>query len=324
MRRPHFGLMRLGLAALLAGAGAARAADLSVTQWGSSFTGLPYVVALHENLFQKAGLDVTGIIGSGGGGTTVRTILANPLPYGEVAVDAALAAKQNGLDVIIVNIGTRQLPGSSIVTKPGSPIRSLADLAGKKVAITQPRSVSEMLLLMGLDMQKVDAARVTRVVAGGYGQGLTMLEHGAVDAASLIEPLSFIEAGRYTTVASLMAMLPPMVITVGITTPQFAKAHPDQIRAIIAARRAAVRQIYADPKAAADMLAQSPSYKIPPAAAAATIAHMVAAHTLSEGDIHQDELDRMAAGLRLVGEVTGTVDWAALVDRSYLPDDLQR
>jgi NitT/TauT family transport system substrate-binding protein len=53
---------------------AAFADDICVTQWGSSLTGLPYVVALDKGLFRKYGVNVTGIVGSNGGGSTIRDI----------------------------------------------------------------------------------------------------------------------------------------------------------------------------------------------------------------------------------------------------------
>ena len=73
--------------------------------------------------FKKAGIDITGILTSGGGGTTVRNILASKLPYGEVAVSAALAAQRQGLDVVIVNTGTRSVAEATLVTLPDSPVK---------------------------------------------------------------------------------------------------------------------------------------------------------------------------------------------------------
>ena len=35
------------------------------------------------------------------------------------------------------------------------------------------------------------------------------------------------------------------------------------------------------------------------------------------------ELNRLAEGLKLVGEISETPDWGSLVDRSFLPADLQ-
>src|ERR1700704_6427483 len=144
-------LSLLFLASTLCLPAVARADEISVTQWGNSLYGLPYAVALEKGLFKKAGIDITGILSSGGGGTTVRNILASPTPYGEVAVSAALAAQRQGLDVIIVNVGTRSVAESSVVTMPNSGIKTVADLVGKKVAITSPKGVSEMLLMMVLE-----------------------------------------------------------------------------------------------------------------------------------------------------------------------------
>src|SRR5262249_51693204 len=127
IRKPMVTL--LAAMACVALARVAPAEEISVTQWGNSLSGLPYAMALEQKLFQKSGVDVTGIIGSGGGGTTVRNVLASPLPYGEVALSAAIAAKLQGLDVVIVNSGFRTVAESSIHVKPGSDVRSLQDLA---------------------------------------------------------------------------------------------------------------------------------------------------------------------------------------------------
>lgn len=295
--------------------------DICVTQWGSSLTGLPYVVALDKGLFRKYGANVTGVVGSNGGGSTVRDILASPLPYGEVSLDAAVAAKQRGLDIVIVNIGTRRVPGSSIVSLDPS-IHSLKDLAGKKVAITTPGSVSEMVLILGLRQAGLDTADVQRISAGGYMPGLMMLDHGAVAAAPLFEPLSLYQGNKYKVVADLMKILPPMVVTVGVTTSIFAKAHPETIRAIIAAREAAVRSIYADPKAALASLSKSQAYNIPQPIAAETLSHMVAAHTLSEGGFNEVEFNRTLNGLRLVGLLRDDkINKSSLVNASFLPND---
>ena len=78
------------LVAFLTGAG--RADEISVTQYGASLYGVPYTVALDQGLFKKAGADITGIMGSAGGGTTVRNILASSTPYRDVALGAACAA----------------------------------------------------------------------------------------------------------------------------------------------------------------------------------------------------------------------------------------
>jgi NitT/TauT family transport system substrate-binding protein len=316
---------QIGFVSLLAAAftqSPALADEISVTQWGQSLYGAPFAVAMDKGLFKKAGIDITGVIGSGGGGTTVRNILASTTPYGEVALSAALAAAREGLDLVLVNVGTRTVAESTLVTMPNSDIKTINDLIGKKVAITSPKSSSEMIFLMEMKAKGIDASQVARVAAGGYPPALTMLEQGAVSAAGLIEPLSIIRKDRYRTVIAAKDVLPPMTTSVGITTREFAKAHPDKLRAIIAGRRAAVEAIYANPDEAAAILQKT--WNFDPAIAREAVRNMIGPKMWSLGDFDRAELDRTVEGLRLIGEVKGEIVWDKLIDQSFLPADLQR
>lgn len=312
-------LLAAGAATLLPVA--ARAEEISVTQYGASLYGLPYTVALKTGAFERAGIAITGFMGSGGGGTTVRNLFASETPYGEVAVGAALAAAAGGLPVKIVNVGTRSVAEASLVTMPGSDIRALSDLIGKKVALTSPKGVSEMLFLLAMRTAGLDPARVTRVYSGGYGPSLTLLEQGGVAAAALIEPLSIQRADRYRTVVAYRDLLPPMTTSVGITSPAYAAAQPAKLRAIVAGRRAGVRAIYDDPAAAAAICAAA--YDLPPPIATIAVQNMIAPRMWSEGEFVQPELDRMIEALKLIEQVTGPPDWSKLIDKQFLPADLQ-
>lgn len=311
----------LGAAAAAALPRAARADEISVTQYGTSLYGLPFTVAQRTGAFERAGIKITGFMGSGGGGTTVRNLFASETPYGEVAVGAAVAASLGGLPVRIVNVGTRSVAEASVVTMPGSDVRSLADLVGRKVALTSPKGVSEMLLLLALRTAGLDASKVARVYSGGYGPSLTLLEQGAVAAAALIEPLAIQRADRYRTVAAYRDLLPPMTTSVGITSPEFAKAEPGKLRAIIAGRREGVRTIYADP--AQGVAAAVAEYDLSPQVAVAAVGNMLEPRMWSEGGFDRGELDRMVDALKLIGQLTAAPDWGALIDQSLLPDDLR-
>jgi NitT/TauT family transport system substrate-binding protein len=70
----------------------ALALDLTVTHFGTGMYGVPFAVAKEKGYFKESGLDVTGFITSAGGGTTVRNAMASEIPYGEVALPAAIAA----------------------------------------------------------------------------------------------------------------------------------------------------------------------------------------------------------------------------------------
>ena len=79
-----------------------RAETITVTHWGSAFYGAPYAVAMEKGFFKKYGVDITGVLTSQGGGTSVRNTLAGDLPYGEVALSAAVEAINNGVPLRII------------------------------------------------------------------------------------------------------------------------------------------------------------------------------------------------------------------------------
>src|ERR1700751_3860623 len=62
-------------AATVAALTPARSETITVTHWGSAFYGAPYAVAMAKGFFKKRGLDITGILTSAGGGTSVRNTL---------------------------------------------------------------------------------------------------------------------------------------------------------------------------------------------------------------------------------------------------------
>ena len=319
MRLRRFALAVCALVML--GPARAGAEEITVTQWGVGLYGAPYAVAMAKGYFRAAGIDITGILTSQGGGTSVRNLLASPTPYGEVALSAALAARRVGLPLVIVNTGTRHVAEFVWVTMPASPVRTIQDFAGRKIAYTNPKSVTEMLLIMALQASHVGLDAVQRVATGGYGPGLTALEQGGVAAAPIIEPNWTAHKDRYRAVFFVKDVLPPMTSTVGVTTTEFAKAHPDKVAAIVGGRRRGVDALYADPAEAARLTAAA--YNLDPAIVEAAIRNMAQARTWSPGDFEIANFERMADGLRLIGELSGPVDWKTLLDDRFLPADLR-
>lgn len=314
---------RLAALALVAGLAAPAAAEqISVTHWGALMYGVPYAVAIERGFFRAAGVDVTGVVPSQGGATTVRAVLANGLPYGEVSLAAALAARREGADIIVVNAGVRSVADVLWVVMPDSELRTIRDLAGRRMAITSPRSVTDMLSIMALEAAGIPLERVERPTLGGIGAGLTALESGGVHAAPILDPIWSARAGRYRPVFLVRDVLPPMTQTVGITTREFARTRPEIVRAIIAGRRRGVDFIAQDPAEAARILARAYD-NLTPAVAERAVRAMGEIAYWSRGDFEMRGMNEMARGLRIIGDLQGEVDWERLIDRSFLPEDLR-
>jgi NitT/TauT family transport system substrate-binding protein len=324
MRRFLRSLMILGVVACAASVHerGARAEEITVTQWGVGFYGLPFAVAMEKGYLKEAGIDITSVLSAAGGGTAVRNMMASGLPYGEVALSAALAAYNQGLPIVMVNVACRSIAEFAWLTKPDSDVHSIKDLAGKKVSFTNAKSVTEMLLLMSLDAAGVPRDSVTRIASGGYGPGLTLMESGSVAAAPAVEPARTIDKNKYRVLFAPKDLLPPMVIDVGITTKEFAAAHPEKLRAIIAGRAKGVDYLYAHVQESAQIGAKT-FQNLDPKVAEEAVGNLAQAHLWTKGEFVKAELEQMANGLRLVGELKGDVDWKAMIDDRYLPADMR-
>ena len=123
---------------LLTAAGASRAESITVTHWGSAFYGAPYAVAMENGFFKAHGVDITGILTSNGGGTSVRNTLAGDLPFGEVALPAAIQAINAGQPLTIIGGGTDSIGDIMWIAKKGSPMHGIKDIVGKKIGFTAP------------------------------------------------------------------------------------------------------------------------------------------------------------------------------------------
>ena len=73
MHRSILSLLGTLLAVVVATAGAE---ELAIGNYGVSANGMPFGVALAKGYFKDEGIDVTGLISSAGGGTSLRNMLA--------------------------------------------------------------------------------------------------------------------------------------------------------------------------------------------------------------------------------------------------------
>ncbi len=80
---------------------------------------MPFAVAVEKGYFKDFKADVTGILSSDRGGTTIRNLLGGKLAYGEAAVSAVVSAVQSGADLKIIS--------GNVHTVAESTVRNLLD-----------------------------------------------------------------------------------------------------------------------------------------------------------------------------------------------------
>jgi len=318
------------LAALcwLASAGPAPAYELSVPNYGSSISGLPYAIALDKGLFQAAGADVTAIRATSGGSADVRNMLAGGLPFVESSLSGVLAAVKHGADLRIIGEMSHTNAQFVWVVTSASPLQTPADLKGRRISFTTPQSTSQALDYLLVDKFGFAPGSVTLTATGPYGAALTALENGGVEAALIAEPVYTLNKQKLRPLGWVRDLFPPINNTIAVTSSKVAREQPEQLRAILAAHRAAVNFIANNRDEAATIAARA--YKLDPAILRSVIDGLLDntgdAHVLfwSQGDIGPADMDAMVRALRLMGAPEADADWRKLVDQSFLPDDLHR
>src|ERR1700751_2963300 len=117
-----------------------RAEQIVVSNYGIAANGMPYAVAMEKGFFKDEGADVTGILSSNGGGTTIRNLLGGNLDYAEVDLAGTVAAVEQGNDLHIISDNVLPVGEFVWAAKPDSPIKIRSDCIGRKMGYSNPRS----------------------------------------------------------------------------------------------------------------------------------------------------------------------------------------
>jgi NitT/TauT family transport system substrate-binding protein len=303
----------------------ARGEDIAVGNYGSSANGMPFGVALAKGYFKEEGADVTGLVASQGGGTSVRNAMAG-VAYGEANPGAVVVAVQQGADLKIVSDNVLTIAEFAWLVKKDSPIKTIKDLKGKKIGYTNPRSTSEALAILLLQKAGYKPADAELVKTGGFGPMVAALELDQIDVAAVTEPLWSQNKDKYRTLITGAEALPPLDNVVGITTAAMAATRGDFIRAVIRARRRAVDFMIAHPDEAGDIVAQP--FNITPEVARSAIRNLTKSYTdgipyWGNGQIHLDGMKRIIEVQKTVGAITGDADVSKIIDTQFLPDDIK-
>jgi NitT/TauT family transport system substrate-binding protein len=314
-------------AVVAAGLSAACAEEIEVGNYGVSANGMPYAVAMEKGFFKEEGADITGILSSQGGGTSMRNMMTGSLAYGEINPTAVVIAIRQGADLKIISDNVLTVSEFIWATKVDSPIKTLQDLKGKKFGYTNPKSTSQALAILVVQAGGLKSDDAEFVKTGGFGEGVVALDLGAIDVAPIPEPLWSKYQGKYRAIAKASEILPALDNVVGVTTGKAAETRGDFLRAILRARRKAVEFMYAHPDDAGVIVAKA--YGLEPEVGKAAVRDLTSARSKDglpywgPGDFHRDGMNRMIEAQKLVGAISGDVDWPKVIDARFLPDDLK-
>ncbi|WP_264843121.1 ABC transporter substrate-binding protein [Caldinitratiruptor microaerophilus] len=310
-----------GAGAAAGGSGPLLSAEITVTHWPSLLYGVPWMVALDKGYFKEERIELKGIVGSDGGGTTVRNVVTGGLPIGEVATAAAYRAWAAGAPLIVVGGGVRSVSEINWVTREDrSDIQTIQDLRGKKIAFTSPGSVTEAVLTLSLKKAGLDPLKdVQMIAAGGVSKGLTALKEGAVDAAADMEPVYSAKPEGLRVVFWARDFVPAFQQTVLIVGPDLVKQGGEAIRALLRARRKGIEYVVAHRDEAAEIFARESKL---PVEACRKALETVKPDVYYTAGLDPAGLQAVEEQLRIMGlaPADGKVPWKDFVNQDFLPD----
>jgi NitT/TauT family transport system substrate-binding protein len=176
-----------GVVILLLSATALFAAD-KVRVSGGGITPLHSIiwVANQEGLFKKYGLEVEYLT-MNSGTLGVQTLLSNESQLLFSTGALAITANVQGADIAMIT-GGFNLFAFKVVSRPE--IKSIHELRGKKISISQFGSATDFAVQASLDKFGLDPKQVTVLQLGASSNRLTALTNGSTEASLFTEPFA--------------------------------------------------------------------------------------------------------------------------------------
>ena len=155
---------------------------------GACLCYLPTVLANQLGEYEKAGLKVD-LIDLKGGSDALKAVLGGSADVVSGYFDHCvnLAAKKQELQSFVVY---DRYPGEVLVVSPThtADIKSIKDLAGKKVGVSAPGSSTDFFLKFLLKKNGIDPASVAVIGVGLGATAVAAMEQGQIDAAVMLDP----------------------------------------------------------------------------------------------------------------------------------------
>lgn len=196
---------------------------------------------------------------SQGSNRALEYLNSGSIDFGSTAGLAAVLSKTNGNPIKGVYVFS-QPEWTALVIGKDSPIKSISELKGKKVAATKGTDPYLFLLrsLHDAGIKKNDV----EIVALQHADGRAALEQGRVDAWAGLDPLM---AASQVDAGSKLLYRNVNYNTYGFlnTTEKFANENPEQVKKVLAAYEKARKWILSHPDETAQIISEEAKISLP-------------------------------------------------------------
>jgi NitT/TauT family transport system substrate-binding protein len=215
-------------------------------QWDTAITEL----GERSGIFKKRGIMVE-ILYTQGGPEAHQAVISGSMDIAcGGGIESAIGGFSKGAPVRIIGSAMIGSPDTYWFVVANSPIKSLADAAGKTISYSQNGSSSHTALLALLDQYKVEARPVS---TGGHPATLTMAMTGQIDIGRGAAPfgLDLVEEGKIRVIARgpEVPTLRNQTIRVQIVNANALKERKDVMKRFMRAYRESIDWMYSNPLA---------------------------------------------------------------------------
>lgn len=300
-------------------------AKITVSHWPILLYSPPYQAAMENGYFEEEGISIEKVVGSSGGGTTVRNVVTGGLPFGEVSTPAAVQAYYAGAPLNIIS-GAINTPGTiNWVAPTDSDVSSMSDLAGETVGFTSAGSVTQNT--SALSVKKADGISVGDVdfqAMGGLSEGLTAVDEGSIAAAANLDPIfSKQQSGdskKWQVVFWAKDYIETFQQISVITGPDVLENNPDVVEGYLRARRRGVEFVRENPQEAAEIFASyNDGYGADVMRQALDNAEPE--NFYLENEFSVDGLVSVEAGMKNIDLIDRDVEWTKICTQEFLPEE---
>jgi sulfonate transport system substrate-binding protein len=204
---------------------------------------------LLEKEFAADGISIRWVQ-SLGSNKALEFLNASSIDFGSTAGAAALLARVSGNPIKSVYVYSRP-EWTALVTTPKTGIKTVADLKGKRVAVTRGTD-PHIFLIRALQEAKL-TERDVRLVLLQHQDGRTALERGDVDAWAGLDPLM---AAAEVEAGATLFHRKPESNTLGVLNvrEEFAKANPEIVNRVLRVYEEGRKLAIAEPQAVKQVL----------------------------------------------------------------------
>jgi NitT/TauT family transport system substrate-binding protein len=195
----------------------------------------PIYLGVEQGFFEDRNIDVELVPGSGGA-AAVPGVVSGDYDFSFGNVTSILLAESQGLPLKVVANGVSSTADpatdfSAVVVPADSPIQSVADLAGKRVAVNTLKNIGDSTIRASVRKAGGDPSSI-KFVELAFPDMPAALQAGRVDAIWVVEPFlsTSLGQGGHLIASNYVDAAPDLTVAVYFTSRQLIEKDPDLVK----------------------------------------------------------------------------------------------